>query len=139
MLQQDRLPCTFGAARAGHISFGSSRWVYRANNFRELVEPFDIANYYRLELDRASGHYLEFNNRVEVYRRIEEMWRQHCRSQRPLLATYRSSVAWAEAMAVNPQRRAAQAAAAPAAGSSVRRLPPPVLPADSLPLVHRAL
>lgn len=135
-LHQGKLPPAFGVARAGHISFGSSRWAYRANNFRELVEPFDIANYYRLELDLSSGDYLHNNNRVEMYQRLEDMWRQHCQCQNPPPTTYKSSVAWAEAMlSVRP----AAAAAAAVAGASVRRLPPPVLPPGTLPLVHRAL
>ena len=110
--------------------------MYRANNFRELVEPFDIANYYRLELDRYSGDYLHDNNRVEIYRRLEDMWRQHCLGQIPRPATFKSSVVWAEAMlSVRP----AAAVAAAVAGAPVRRLDPPVLPPGTLPLVHRAL
>lgn len=126
-----------GAAQPGRIEFGvrGGRWLYRANNFRELVEPFDIANYYRLEMDRSSGHYVRDNNRVEIYGRLEDMWRQHCKTWKLPPITYKSSVAWAEAML---SVRAAPEAAA-AAGTPVTRLPPPVLPAGTLPLVHRAL
>jgi Enhanced disease susceptibility 1 protein EP domain len=107
----------------------------RANNFRELVEPFDIANYYRLELDRRSGHYLSGNNRVETYVRLEGMWRQHCVHRSPPLTTFISSVVWAEAM--EGVRDAPEPAAAP--GTPVQPLPPPLLPPGTLPLQHRAL
>jgi Enhanced disease susceptibility 1 protein EP domain len=129
------LPPAFCAARPDHIEFGDSRWFERANNFRELVEPFDIANYYRLELDRRSGHYLSDDNRVDTYIRLEDMWRQHHRARTPPPATFVSSVVWAEAM-INV-RDAPEAPAAP--GTPVQPLPPPVLPPGTLPLEHRAL
>ena len=109
--------------------------MYRINSFRELVEPFDIANCYRLELDRSSGHYLHGGNRVHAYVRLESMWRQHCAGCTPPPATFRSSVAWAEAMLGvldAPE-------ATPVAGSAVRRLVTPALPRGALPLVHRPL
>ena len=134
-LQQDKLPRKFGIARDGHITFAFSRWVYRANNFRELVEPFDIANYYRLELDRGSGHYLHGSNRPGTFKRLEEMWQQYNRTS----ATYKCSLAWADAMVANP-RRPAPETPAPPAGTAVQRLDTPELvPPGTLPLVHRAL
>jgi Enhanced disease susceptibility 1 protein EP domain len=135
-LIQAKLPPAFGIGRADHLSFCVNRWVYRANKFRELVEPFDIAKYYRLELDRDWGHYLHGGNRPHIYTRLENMWRQFCRCWNPPPATFRSSVAWAEAML---GVRTAPERAAAAAGSAVQRLPLPVLPAGMLPLVHRAL
>ena len=132
-LPQDKLPKKFKAT-PDRISFGSSTWVNRANNFRELTEPFDIANYYRLELDRESGHYLH-GGRGATYVKLENMWRQHCRARKPPSATYKSSVAWAEAM--ERVRGAPEVGAAD--GSAVARLPPPVLPPGTLLLVRRAL
>jgi Enhanced disease susceptibility 1 protein EP domain len=133
--QQGKLPPAFGEASNDHIRFANDDWLYRANNFREVAEPFDIANYYRLELDRASGHYLE-GNRPSTYDKLERMWRQDCERRLPCPATLISSVAWADAMST--VRGAPEPAAMP--GKAVQRLPPPDLPPGrTLPLVHTAL
>jgi Enhanced disease susceptibility 1 protein EP domain len=129
--QQGVLPSEFGVARGDRVTFGFDRWVRRANDFRELVEPFDIAHYYWLQLDRTEGHYLHYDNRPLIYVRLEDMWLQYCRQQWRPSATFKSSVAWAEAM------MAVHSAPAPA-GTALPRVPP-VLPADTPPLVNRPL
>lgn len=59
------------------IVFGSgadaATWRVRAHNFRVLAEPFDIANYYRLDFhlppantSAKISHYLESDNRPWV-------------------------------------------------------------------------
>lgn len=70
------------------IDFGTSHdgdtWRERANNFRLLAEPFDVANYYRMGLHRTkSGHYLEDDNRPSVFRDLEAMTIAHVRAQPP--------------------------------------------------------
>jgi Enhanced disease susceptibility 1 protein EP domain len=149
---QGVLPAAFGevkppsnasahrVAQPSCIAFGErgSHWVNRANNFRELVEPFDIANYYRLELDRSSGHYLDGDNRVDIYGRLEHMWLQHEQSRKSARKTYKSSVPWAEAMRANKKRIAPETPAV--VGTPVKRLPPAELePPGTLPLVHKSL
>jgi Enhanced disease susceptibility 1 protein EP domain len=132
---QDELPPAFGSASSNHIEFKEDLWLERANNFRELVEPFDIANYYRLELDRRSGHYLIDNNRVDMYVRLEKMWRQHLRKRTSRPATSISSVVWAKAM--EGVRDAPEIAVFP--GTLVEPLPVAVLPPGTLPLGHKDL
>jgi Enhanced disease susceptibility 1 protein EP domain len=134
-ITQDGLPPAFGSANTDHIEFNDDLWLERANNFRELVEPFDIANYYRLGLDRQSGHYLSDNNRVDMYVRLEKMWRQHLRSRISRPATFISSVVWAKAM--EGVRDAPEIAVFP--GTPVEPLPAAVLPSGTLPLGHKDL
>ena len=43
------LPCDFWGGKPGS---GNRVWLYRANNHRKFQEVFEIANYYRLGLDR---------------------------------------------------------------------------------------
>lgn len=52
----------------GAVRFASGMWAKRANNFREVVEPFDIANYYRAGLHTDSGPYLP--SRPKVFKRF---------------------------------------------------------------------
>ncbi|KAH9328595.1 hypothetical protein KI387_000703 [Taxus chinensis] len=35
-----------------------TKWIYSATVYRQLVEPLDIANHYRLDKHKVSGHYL---------------------------------------------------------------------------------
>ncbi len=72
------------------------RWLIRANNFRELAEPFDIAassrNGYIVD---AIGGYLA-KDETDIYRLIESLWREDCRTMGR--KTLRSSTVWAVAM-----------------------------------------
>lgn len=122
-------------ARSNHVRFSDSRWLERSNNFRELTEPFDIANYYRMGLDRGSGHYLSGRNRPDIYAQLQDVWLAHLRGRNPLPATFTSSVVWARAM--EGVRDAPEAPAA--AGTPVQPLPPAVLPPGTLPLGHENL
>jgi Enhanced disease susceptibility 1 protein EP domain len=57
-----------------------SVWLARAMNHRKVVEPIDIANYYRPPNEFWKGHppgerhYLESDNRSERYVYIERCW-----------------------------------------------------------------
>lgn len=48
-----------------------AKWIYASNSYRLLVEPLDIADYYRMERHRERGHYIE-NGRDRRYRIFEE-------------------------------------------------------------------
>ncbi|KAK4780303.1 hypothetical protein SAY87_016409 [Trapa incisa] len=49
-----------------------AKWIYAANSYRLLVEPLDIADYYRTEQHLERGHYME-GGRERRYR-IFEQW-----------------------------------------------------------------
>jgi Enhanced disease susceptibility 1 protein EP domain len=132
---QGELPPAFGVARLNHIRFSNSRWLESANNFRQLVEPFDIANYYRMGLDRGSGHYLSGRNRPDIYTQLQDVWLPHLKGCNPRPMTFTSLLVWARAM--EGVRDAPEAPAA--AGTPVQPLPPAVLPPGTLPLGHEEL
>ena len=136
MLAQGKLPRSFGVAewqpleRLYNFAFRDDRWAHRANEFRELVEPFDIANYYRLDLDRYSGHYAPGSNRPTTYARLDAMWREYCATN--LDRNYNSSLAWAEAA----KRACGVVDDALPSGSLLKRAPPPVdTPVGRLPVL----
>lgn len=55
-------------------------WLQRGNGYRTLVEPLDIAVYYRRRLwqghPAGERHYLESDNRPAVYDFLEKIWVQ---------------------------------------------------------------
>eukprot|EP00898_Chlorokybus_atmophyticus_P005865 jgi/Chlat1/627/Chrsp103S00004 len=53
-------------------------WLSRGDNYRKLLEPVDIANYYHGGFINIgdSGHYLERDNRPERYKYLEDMHRE---------------------------------------------------------------
>eukprot|EP00898_Chlorokybus_atmophyticus_P002902 jgi/Chlat1/3612/Chrsp235S03603 len=65
----------------------SNVWCARGNSFRLMVEPIDIANYYRLELWKqwpvGNRHYLEADNRPEYYTFLELQYEKHNKSDAP--------------------------------------------------------
>ncbi|KAJ1421783.1 Fungal lipase-like domain [Sesbania bispinosa] len=72
---------------------GKKEWVERGTRFLRLVEPLDIANYYRHGKDKESGPYME-KGRPKRYR-YTQRWLEH--SQRKSQETnYSESCFWAE-------------------------------------------
>eukprot|EP00898_Chlorokybus_atmophyticus_P003024 jgi/Chlat1/3722/Chrsp258S03871 len=65
----------------------SNVWCARGNTFRLMVEPIDIANYYRLELWKqwpvGNRHYLEADNRPEYYTFLELQYEKHNKTAPP--------------------------------------------------------
>eukprot|EP00898_Chlorokybus_atmophyticus_P000205 jgi/Chlat1/1185/Chrsp114S01646 len=65
----------------------SSDWLVRGNTMRLMVEPIDIANYYRLELWKqwpiGNRHYLEAENRPEYYTFLELQYEKHNKTAAP--------------------------------------------------------
>jgi hypothetical protein len=57
-----------------------------------LVEPFDIANYYRLGFHVSSGHYLVSDNRPDIYHRLEITAKECHRSG---FEKWKRGIAWA--------------------------------------------
>ena len=55
-------------------------WLQRGNGYRTLVEPLDIAVYYRRRLwqghPAGEKHYLESDNRPAIYEFLEKIWVQ---------------------------------------------------------------
>lgn len=49
------------------------KWIYAGHNYRLLVEPLDIANYYRKEKHYDSGHY-RMNGRPSRYRILQQWY-----------------------------------------------------------------
>ena len=115
--------------RAKESGKGGEKWRFRSNNFRELVEPYDIADYYSVGLHKTpSGvvHYLQ--NRPGIFRDLEaiETAPRHAAQlaaaqQPPKARTYKSSLVWAV--------KAKEAFDADPATAG-----PPALPADLAPL-----
>ncbi len=60
------------------LTAGDSDWLQHAHSYRLIVEPMDIANYYRLKLWACSGgsHYLEDNNRPTGYQILQAKWEE---------------------------------------------------------------
>ena len=89
-LEDGELPTGFGRAirqpdDRGLVQFatghGGSTWRERADNFRCLVESFDIANYCRCSFDFGSRHYLASDNRPAIVACLEAMTRAHLKAQ----------------------------------------------------------
>ena len=64
------LPPDFWGGRAGS---GKRIWLYRANNHRTFQEQFEIANFYRLGLDR-NGAKPYAKSRPKRFRIIQQQW-----------------------------------------------------------------
>ena len=65
--------------RDGFFLYNGNHWLQLGhNNYRMVVEPIDIANYYHHRFWRDSGHYLEDNNRPIAYKFFEERWAEAC-------------------------------------------------------------
>eukprot|EP01018_Ginkgo_biloba_P029711 Gb_22765 [translate_table: standard] len=62
MVEQHELPDDFEA---------QNKWINAGTAYRRLVEPLDIANYYRLGKHEDSGHYLS-NGRPRRYKTLEK-------------------------------------------------------------------
>ena len=56
-------------------------WRVHANNFHEVAEPFDIANFYLSNLNVRSGPYLLNDNRPDLYDAFESRWCDYCRKK----------------------------------------------------------
>ncbi|XP_030521506.1 protein EDS1L-like isoform X3 [Rhodamnia argentea] len=67
MLRHEQLPDGFEADK---------KWVDLGTRFRRLVEPIDIANYYRHSRDDVAGHYMERRSRPSRYK-YTQRWREH--------------------------------------------------------------
>eukprot|EP00898_Chlorokybus_atmophyticus_P002994 jgi/Chlat1/3696/Chrsp249S03837 len=65
----------------------SNVWCARGNTFRLMVEPIDIANYYRLELWKqwpvGNRHYLEADSRPEYYTFLELQYEKYNKTAPP--------------------------------------------------------
>ncbi len=61
------------------LTVADKDWLQHAHSYRLLVEPLDIANYYRLKLwaqDNGS-HYLQDNNRPVGYQILQTKWEEY--------------------------------------------------------------
>lgn len=58
----------------GFFLYNGNQWLQSGHNYRMVVEPIDIANYYHHRFWRDSGHYLEGNNRPLAYKFFEDKW-----------------------------------------------------------------
>ncbi|KAL3716930.1 hypothetical protein ACJRO7_008497 [Eucalyptus globulus] len=81
---------------------GDKEWVDLGTRFRRLVEPLDIANYYRLSMTDDSGHYMRKGNRPSRYK-FPQRWREYAeqlpqmqQSQQSLKHFYGESSFWAK-------------------------------------------
>ncbi|KAF8411737.1 hypothetical protein HHK36_004295 [Tetracentron sinense] len=52
-----------------------AKWVMASHSYKLLVEPLDIAEYYRTAMNRAKGHYL-MHGRERRYEVFERWWRE---------------------------------------------------------------
>ena len=68
------LPPDFWGGKPGS---GNRVWLYRANNHRKFQEQFEIANYYRLGLDR-NGTTPYASSRPRRFRIIQQQWVRWC-------------------------------------------------------------
>ncbi|KAF8006001.1 hypothetical protein BT93_K0320 [Corymbia citriodora subsp. variegata] len=85
MLRNKQLPDEFEADK---------KWVDLGTQFRRLVEPLDIANYYRHSRTDDAGHYLKIGNRPSRYR-FPQKWLEHAeKSEQP--PEYVESSFWAK-------------------------------------------
>ncbi|XP_037491963.1 lipase-like PAD4 isoform X2 [Jatropha curcas] len=65
MLEKNELPLDFQ---------GRAKWVNAAHSYKLLVEPLDIAEYYRTGMHRENGHYIS-HGRGRRYRIFDRWWR----------------------------------------------------------------
>ncbi|KAE8691200.1 PAD4 [Hibiscus syriacus] len=65
MLENNELPHDFDRR---------DKWVFASLSYKLLVEPLDIADYYRTGMHRQHGHYIE-NGRERRYEIFEKWWR----------------------------------------------------------------
>jgi len=88
-VERKELPPAFGSAiENGRVDFKGPEggtWAARAANFRKLVEPFDIASYYRLALD---------GNRPTIYCRLEIAAKEYHRDSGD--KAWKRGVGWAQ-------------------------------------------
>ncbi|KAJ1387124.1 hypothetical protein SESBI_40202 [Sesbania bispinosa] len=73
---------------------GKKEWVECGKWFRRLVEPLDIANYYRHGKDKESGPYME-KGRPKRYR-YTQRWLEHSQRKSQEANYYSESCFWAE-------------------------------------------
>lgn len=67
MLQHNELP---------HNFLKRDKWVNAAQFYKLLVEPLDIAEYYRCQLHKTKGHYLS-HGRERRYEVFEKWWNEN--------------------------------------------------------------
>ncbi|KAI6675315.1 hypothetical protein NL676_003221 [Syzygium grande] len=89
MLRHDQLPDGFEAEK---------KWVDLGTRFRQLVEPIDIANYYRHSRNDGAGPYMKEGNRPGRYK-YTQRWREHA-EQLPR-GTCGASCFWADVEDLN--------------------------------------
>lgn len=56
-------------------------WLQSGHNYRMIVEPIDIADYYNNPGWDRRGHYLESNNRHFRFKFLDDMWKKAYNSQ----------------------------------------------------------
>ncbi|GJR47955.1 lipase-like PAD4, partial [Tanacetum coccineum] len=66
MLEKNQLPRDFHKR---------AKWVYASHSYQLLVEPLDIAEYYRSDAHRIKGHYLK-DGREKRYKILDKWWRE---------------------------------------------------------------
>ncbi|KAF5787674.1 putative carboxylesterase [Helianthus annuus] len=66
MLEKNQLP---------HDFHKRAKWVYASQSYKLLVEPLDIAEYYRSGEYRKKGHYLK-HGRARRYEIFDKWWRE---------------------------------------------------------------
>ncbi|PWA78400.1 Lipase, class 3 [Artemisia annua] len=66
MLEKNQLP---------HDFHKRAKWVYASHSYQLLVEPLDIAEYYRSDAHRIKGHYLK-DGREKRYKILDKWWRE---------------------------------------------------------------
>ena len=66
MMERNELPKDFDKR---------AKWVNGSQFYKLLVEPLDIAEYYRKGLHRTKGHYMEHGNRERRYEMFDRWWK----------------------------------------------------------------
>ncbi|KAL8189478.1 hypothetical protein R6Q57_029044 [Mikania cordata] len=66
MLEKNQLP---------HDFHKRAKWVYASQSYKLLIEPLDIAEYYRSGEHRRNGHYLK-HGRPRRYEILDKWWRE---------------------------------------------------------------
>ncbi|KAL1326784.1 hypothetical protein HN51_036897 [Arachis hypogaea] len=70
MMEKNELPHDFDKR---------AKWVNTSHFYKLLVEPLDIAEYYRKGLHRTKGHYMENGNRERRYVMFDRWWKDRIR------------------------------------------------------------
>ncbi|MED6156417.1 Lipase-like pad4 [Stylosanthes scabra] len=70
MMEKNELPHDFDKR---------AKWVNASHFYKLLVEPLDIAEYYRKGLHRTQGHYMENGNRERRYEMFDRWWKDRTR------------------------------------------------------------